>query len=116
MNEVGWSTIKTDKLPEGDYAIAFKGRSHLTKVIKRVTIDKDIQTIDFSFSGDTYLVAGDVHESKDDFIDGLDIAATVKELYTADIDADLNHDGIVNSLDISIVVSNLYKAGEKINI
>jgi hypothetical protein len=43
----------------------------------------------------------------------LDISATVRSLYSEDIHADLNHDGLVNALDISIVVGNIYKVGEK---
>lgn len=116
LNNHGWSAFDTNKLEEGVYDISLKGYSHLTKVLRGVRIDQATQTIDFSESNRSFLVAGDVHESKDDFINGLDISATVNELYSADIGADLNHDGLVNALDLSIVVGNLYKYGEKIKI
>jgi cysteine-rich repeat protein len=116
LNNVGWATFSTDKLDEGVYDISLKGRSHLTKVLRRIAIDQTTETIDFSESFKSYLVAGDVHESKDDFVNGLDISATVNALYSDDIHADLNRDGLVNALDLSIVVGNIYKYGEKIKI
>jgi cysteine-rich repeat protein len=116
LNNTGWSGFDTDKLENGTYDISLKGYSHLTKVIRDVVIDQSTETIDFTEGGKSFLIAGDVHSSKDDFIDGLDIAATVNALYSNDLSADLNHDGFVNALDLSIVVGNIYKTGERIKI
>jgi cysteine-rich repeat protein len=114
MNDIGWSLLDSNKLPDGVYDIAYKGISHLTKIIRNVKIDSTTKTLDFTDSESFYLVAGDVNQSKDDFINGLDIAADIDLLYTSDINGDLNRDGIVNGLDVSIVVSNIYKRGEKL--
>lgn len=112
MSSIGWVGVETDELPDGIYDISFKGLSHLTVVARNVRIDASVEVIDFSFGDQVILVAGDVHESKDNFINGLDIAATTQVIYSNDINADLNRDGIVNALDLSIVVGNLYKSGE----
>ena len=116
LNDTGWAAFSTDKLDEGVYDVSIKGFSHLTKVLRDIRIDQTTETIDFSQGDSSFLVAGDVHSSKDDFVDGLDIAATVNALYSNDLSADLNHDGFVNALDLSIVVGNIYKYGEKLKI
>jgi len=116
INDTGWGQINSDRLPDGIYDIAYKGISHLTKVIRNIKIDSSTNTLDFTDTNNFYLIAGDVNESKDDFINGLDIAADIDLLYTSDINGDLNRDGIVNGLDVSIVVSNIYKHGERLVI
>jgi cysteine-rich repeat protein len=113
INNVGWGEITIPDLPDGNYDISIKGRSHLTKIIRNTQITGTATfTLDFTFGETFYLLAGDVHESKDDFVNALDITATVHALYTADLDADLNRDDMVNALDIAITVNNLYKNGE----
>jgi cysteine-rich repeat protein len=113
-NNQGWFAFDTNKLNPGFYDIALKGQSHLTHIIRNAEISGETTTLDFTSSNAYFLIAGDVHSSKDDFINGLDISATVEKLYQSDIDADLNQDGIVNALDLSIVTGNLYKRGEKL--
>ena len=60
------------------------------------------------------LKAGDAQEDKDDFINGLDISAIVRALYTSDLNSDLNRDGQVNALDLSITIINIYQSGESL--
>jgi len=112
INDTGWGTLTTNQIPAGAYDISLKGLSHLTKVMRNVEINDNSHTLDFTFGETFYLIAGDVHESKDDFINALDITAAVKALYTNDVHADLNKDGLVNALDITITVNNLYQSGE----
>ncbi len=112
INDSGFGSISTDKLPDGLYDVSLKGLSHLTKIIRGEEINSEIHNLDFTFGETFYLLAGDVHKSKDDFINALDITATVKALYTSDIHADLNKDGLVNALDITMTVNNIYKNGE----
>ena len=114
VNNLGWGQITTDRLPEGIYNISLKGLSHLTKVMRNIRIDKEIHTLDFTFNNNFYLLSGDVHISKDDFVNALDISAAVKNLYTSELHADLNSDNTVNSLDISMTVRNLYRYGDKL--
>lgn len=114
INDLGWGIFQTDRLPEGLYNISLKGLSHLTKVMRNITIDSENHTLDFTFVERFYLIAGDVHESKDNFVNGLDISAAVERLYGNNVHADLNRDGLVNGLDISITAGNLYKWGQKI--
>ncbi len=112
ISDTGWGTLMTSQIPDGVYDVSLKGLSHLTKVMRNVDINADTHTLDFTFGETFYLTAGDVHESKDDFINALDITAAVKALYTSDVHADLNKDGLVNALDITITVNNLYRNGE----
>jgi cysteine-rich repeat protein len=112
IDDFGWGTLTTDEVPDGSYDVSLKGLSHLTKIIRSDEINAPDHTLDFTFGETFYLLAGDVHKSKDDFINALDITATVKALYTDDIHADLNKDGLINALDITITVNNLYKNGE----
>lgn len=113
MKDIGWSGFNTDRLTDGVYDISFKGISHLTKVARNIRIDSSLVVIDFSFADSQVLVAGDVHQTKDNFVNGLDVSATVENIYSSDVHADLNRDGIVNALDLSIVIGNLYKSGEQ---
>ena len=114
MNDQGWGLIETENLPDGSYDIAFKGLSHLRSIVRNFEINSDLETVDFTFGNTFYLLAGDVHGTKDNFVNGLDIASSVNALYTSNIHADLNRDNIVNGLDLSIVVTNLYKYGERL--
>lgn len=97
----------------GTYHVAFKGRSHLTKIIRDVTFDlnRDVN-LDFTFENSFDLIAGDVHPSKDDEVNSMDISATLLVLNMADDDADFNMDGEVNAVDLSIEIVNLNKVGD----
>ena len=116
-------SVDTDELGEADVIIndllpglhdsAFKGLSHLKKILQNQDIDPLGGTVlDFTFGETFHVLAGDVHISKDNYVNGLDISATVINLYTSDIHADLNQDTQVNGLDLSILVVNLYKWGD----
>lgn len=113
----GGVVILEEKVAEGNYQVSFKGRSHLTSFLRNILVEsgEDVD-LDFSLAQNEYLLAGDVHSSKDDFVNALDISAAIKELYVDDIDADLNKDGIVNGLDLNMEVANLYEAGEQLTI
>lgn len=115
INDGGMATLD-NTVATANYHAAFKGRSHLTKFIRDVAFDEDRDIeLDFTF-GDTFdVLAGDVHMSKDDYVNSLDLSATVVVIYNPDDEADLNMDGVVNGMDLSIEVVNLYKSGETIN-
>lgn len=112
INDQGWGILETDEISEGMYHISVKGLSHLTKVMRNKEIKSKLYTLDFTFGETFYLLAGDSHSDKDDFVNGLDIATEVEKLYNDNVHADLNKDGMVNGLDISITVGNLYKYGQ----
>ncbi len=106
----GTGTVEVELVP-GQYESSFKGLSHLTKFLAANLVDDGVQ-LDFTF-GETFdLLAGDVHLSKDDFINALDLAATAVQMYESDEHADLNADGVVNALDFSIEAINIYQSGE----
>jgi cysteine-rich repeat protein len=98
----------------GDYHFLIKGLSHLSKRMEYVPYREIDLLLDFTEQGSFFLLAGDVHSSKDDYVNGLDLSATVIRLYSAFLDADLNRDGYVNGMDLSIIVGNLYERGERI--
>lgn len=100
----------------GTYSVAFKGLSHLTKIISHIEVKENATIVlDFTENNQFELLAGDVAMSKDDYVNSLDIVATTRVLYQDDKHADLNKDGTVNAMDISIEIKNLHKSGEKIN-
>ncbi|MDP2691874.1 MAG: DUF4215 domain-containing protein [bacterium] len=102
-------------LGPGGYLALLKGLSHLTKRLNGLTLSPGGDLLlDFTLGGAFFLLAGDVHRSKDDYVNGLDFSAVCLALYTALIDADLNNDGLVNGLDLSIAVANIYQRGEVI--
>lgn len=96
------------------HAVA-KGISHLSQRLDFEDFSSMTNKIlDFAEGGAVLMKAGDVHSSKDDFVNALDISATVIELYKSEINADLNGDGMVNALDLSVLLGNLYEVGEGI--
>jgi cysteine-rich repeat protein len=97
------------------YTVLIKGVSHLSKRIEGVDmrVFNDL-VLDFTLNGAFYLIAGDVHPSKDDYVNALDISSIVSMLYGGDVNGDLNLDTTVNALDLSVLVGNLYKAGDGI--
>jgi cysteine-rich repeat protein len=96
----------------GDYNFLLKGLSHLSKRLDNLPFREADLLLDFTQQGAFFLLAGDVHVSKDDYVNGLDLSATVIRLYSGFLDADLNRDGYVNGMDLSIIVGNLYKRGD----
>ena len=72
-------------------------------------VDTDL---DYTYGGTFDLLAGDVHPSKDDYVNSMDLSVVSARIYASDVDADLNVDGVVNALDLSMVLVNLYERGE----
>ncbi|MGE3340409.1 MAG: DUF4215 domain-containing protein [Candidatus Altimarinota bacterium] len=100
-----------DVLP-GNYHFLLKGLSHLSRRLSDVSFQGADVLLDYTVGGTSFLLGGDVHPSKDDYVNGLDLSSIVARLYGAFLDADLNYDGIVNGMDLSITVGNLFKSGE----
>lgn len=67
---------------------------------------------DFTLADSFYLLAGDVNTSKDNYVNGLDMAALENKIYSDDLEADLDWNGIVNGLDLNIAEYNIYKFGD----
>lgn len=112
-DNLGEADVLVDDLLPGAYDTTFKGLSHLKKKVTDIDIDPVSHTfIDFTFGESFSVLAGDVHVSKDNYVNGLDISAMVPYLYSGNVDADLNLDSQVNGLDLSILVYNLYKWGD----
>ncbi len=106
-------TVIENNVDAGIYHASYKGLSHLTRFMRNIQfIEGESVDLDFTELGTYFLLAGDVALSKDDYINSLDIVATMLALYDNEEHADLNADGIVNGLDLSIEVFNLYKSGE----
>ncbi len=114
LDERGKGEIEK-QLDSGEYDVALKGESHLTKFVreKEFLLGEDVH-LNYVPQGKDKLLAGDVDRHQDDFINAMDISATVNAFYKKDIPyADLNKDGIVNSYDLRIELNNIYKRGEK---
>jgi len=114
LNTDGTVNVVTDNVAADTYDISFKGRSHLTRVLRGVVIaaGATTATLDFTQGNTVVLLAGDVQALKDNYINALDLSALASAIYTSNADGDLNGDGTVNALDISITVVNIYKHGE----
>lgn len=108
----GTMDVEAPQVTAGNYNFLLKGVSHLSKRLNNLSFQNDSLLLDYTDGGTFSLLAGDVHSSKDDYVNGLDLSATVIKLYSAFLDADLNLDGYVNGMDLSMVVSNLYLSGE----
>jgi hypothetical protein len=120
-DNAGMGEIINPEIPSGWYTISFKGLSHLTKYLKNSDLSKrSIQILDdtnyefdFRIFDPLFLLAGDTALGKDDFVNSMDISASVRVLYQNEEHSDLNKDGAVNALDLSVLFQNLYKSGEK---
>jgi len=112
-NAQGEADLVIDDLIPGIYDSTFKGLSHLKKKLYGLDIRINGNNfLDFT-QGDTFhLLAGDVQRSKDNYVNGLDIAAMENNIYTGDVDVDLNQDYVVNGLDFSVLSANFYKWGD----
>ena len=109
-DDQGRADIPALDLPKQNYNFLFKGGSYLSKRLDSTAFQGIDLLLDFTLGGSFFLLGGDVHS--DDYINGLDLSATIPHLYTSFPDADFAHDGIVNGMDISIIVSNLFKKGD----
>jgi cysteine-rich repeat protein len=109
-DQKGRGDIPAGNLPERNYVFLLKGASQLSKRLESPAFRGVDLLLDFTFGGSFFLLSGDV--KPDDYINGLDLSATVIRLYSAVLSADLNRDGLVNGMDLSIIITNLYKAGD----
>ena len=116
LDSLGMADITADTIPlaQGNYGFALKGLSHLTRVLPSLDFQGVDLMLDFTKGGAQYLLGGDAHSSKDDYVNGLDFSTMALALYSAMLDSDLNYDGYVNGMDLSIAVVNLFKGGEEI--
>ncbi|MBI5071519.1 hypothetical protein HZB93_01305 [Candidatus Falkowbacteria bacterium] len=100
------SVVFTDAAPQS-YDVGFKGLSHLRKILRNVSLTAGYVTLDFTDDGEFYLKAGDVHRSRDNLVNALDLSTLLAVLSGANEVSDLNQDTRVNSLDINILLANL---------
>ena len=130
LREVGTSslvlaggTVTTSSLGEGSvvfttaapqsYDVGFKGLSHLRKILPGVDLSVGHVALDFTEDETFYLKAGDVHRSKDNLVNALDLSTLLAVLSGANEVSDLNQDTRVNSLDINILLANLMVWGDE---
>jgi len=93
----------------GNYDILIKGLSHLRRLFPSVALGGAGATLDLRTP---VLFAGDSHPSADNYVNSLDIAYEIDHIYSSDLRADLNRDGIVNSLEFPTLISHLYQHGD----
>jgi hypothetical protein len=108
----GYATFGVDSslVPPGNYDIAVKGYSHLNKVFPNKSFGPNTLSFDLS---SPELLAGDTSVVEDNYINSMDFAFAINNLYTSNIKSDLNRDGVVNSLDIGNIVKNIYQTGDE---
>ncbi len=113
-NNFGTGVINLDhdeNIEAGHYTVFIKGISHLTKRYDNIYFSKIAEYYDFTDRPD--ILAGDTHDSRDDFVNSLDISTLIGKLNTDDYINDLNQDNQVNSLDLSNQVFNISVAGDE---
>ena len=96
-------------VPPGNYDISVKGYSHLRKVFPNKNFGANTLSFDLT---SPELLAGDTSVVEDNYINSMDFAFAINNLYTSNTKSDLNRDGVVNSLDIGNIVKNIYTYGE----
>ncbi len=115
LDKTGSTTLYNVIMPNGTGLQAIlKGQSHLARKIIGVNIlNGQNIVLDFTESGSTELLAGDVQGTglKDNFVDILDVSAEDVNYNNTGLNEDLNRDGIVDVLDMSITLVNFNKAG-----
>jgi len=111
LDEQGREEIDATAVDPGSYEYVLKGLSHLSKSLGPLAFVGTDLFLDFTYSNTFNLIAGDVHSSKDDYINGLDFSSITLAMYTDDLDADLNYDGLVNGIDLAMPFGNVYGDG-----
>ena len=91
------------------YDVLVKGISHLRRIFPHQYFNGSNFTLDLSTP---VLLAGDSHPSSDNYVNSLDISYEILKIYTSELRADLNRDGLVNSLEFPTLISHLYKNGD----
>lgn len=112
-NNQGIATIDLSNLDVagGRYSFSVRGASHLRKKFNCYNLTSQTPFVDLTQQVSP-LLAGEISNKFDNYINSLDMSVLVKDLYTSDYYSDLNQDGEVNSLDSSIQLINLYKNGD----
>lgn len=112
-NNAGIGTINVSNLSvRGDnYTAVIRGASHLNKKFSCYHFNNQNVFMDLT-TGNSTLLAGEISNKYDNYINALDISVLIKNFYSSDYYSDLNQDGKVNSLDSSIQLINLYKNGD----
>lgn len=102
-----------EELPSNTYDISLKGYSHLTRVLRGVTISGGHTNLDFTSNGTNQLLSGDINLTNgDDEINALDVSVLVGAWNTNNTRFDLNQDEEVNSIDISNLLANFNLTGD----
>lgn len=98
-------------LSPGTYDITAKGYSHLRVKKSNQSLSNGL-TIDFTASGVSPLLSGDVNGvSGDNKVNGIDLSQIVSGLTSYHVRYDLNRDTRVNGIDLTNAVSNLNVTG-----
>jgi len=98
-------------LQAGDYEFLIKGASHLRERFNCYNIDSIEPSIDLTPEGKE-LLAGEVSNVDDNYINSLDMSVLILDLFTTDYYSDLNQDNKVNALDFSNQIYNLFVSGD----
>lgn len=101
-----------EPIQAGNYQFSIIGASHLNRVFDCYNITGDALTYIDLTPENKLLLAGEVSNVYDNYVNSLDISVLVSDLYSGDYYSDLNQDTEVNSLDLSIQVYNLFKFGD----
>jgi len=107
------SVTMTAGAPGTAYDFALKGFSHLRKRLDSIIMTESTNTVDFTLGDTFFLLAGDTHISKDNYVNSLDISTLLNDLMSPENVSDLNNDTQVNSLDITILLANLSVWGDE---
>lgn len=91
------------------YDVLVKGLSHLRRIFPHQLFGSSGFTLDLRTP---VLLAGDSHPTSDNYVNSLDISYEITKIYTSELRADLNRDGLVNSLEFPTLISHLYKYGD----
>lgn len=113
-NSIGKGTVvipSSNPLPEGDYRFFIRGYSHLNEEFNCYTLDTIGPDIDLTLEGKE-LLAGEVSNSYDNYVNSLDMSVLIGKLFTNDYKSDLNQDTLVNGLDFGNQIYNLFKNGD----
>jgi hypothetical protein len=98
-------------LPAGSYRFFIRGFSHLNRQFNCYSLNGSNPYIDLTPES-KLLLAGEVSNVYDNYINSLDISVLVNKLFTGDYKNDLNQDTKVNSLDLGNQVYNIFTPGD----
>ena len=124
LDSIQFNGIVTNNLGEGtlilpltppvlndNYRFMIKGLSHLRRIYNCYPISMMFEYFDLTKENKD-LLAGEISIVYNNFINALDLSVMMNDLFSNDVKADLNQDGLVNSLDLSNQIYNFYDFGE----